>query len=326
LARKLLHNYLMVARQHIKKGMQTTLATAVSCHGIGLHTGYLVNMTLKPAPCDFGVVFLRTDLSGVNSVRACHERLRDTTLATSLGNGKVLVQTVEHLLAALVGMGVDNVLVELDAPEVPVMDGSALPFVHLISRAGLKVQRKRKAYLKITQPVEVQDGDKWAALYPAETTSIGCEIDFIHPSIARQSAEYRHSQANFIREIAPARTFGFKQDIDRLVALGYARGGSLDNAVVLDEAGIVNAGGLRFPDEFVRHKILDAVGDLSLSGYPILGRLVVHKSGHTLNARLVDALLASQDSWELVHEKSVPSLLELPASPVHPFVPQFSPA
>jgi UDP-3-O-[3-hydroxymyristoyl] N-acetylglucosamine deacetylase len=308
----------MVALQMNQKSMQTTLAFPVSCHGIGLHTGLLVNMTLKPAPSDYGVVFQRTDLAGVNTVRASRDMLKDTTLSTFLGNGRVLVQTVEHLLAALVGMGVDNVLVELDAPEVPIMDGSALPFIRLIRRAGLKTQRKPRAYLKVTRPIEVSDGDKSAVLLPAEATSISCEIDFHHPLISRQQLDYEHSQAAFIGEIAPARTFGFKKDIDTLVRLGYARGGSLDNAVVLDEQGVVNDEGVRFPDEFVRHKILDAIGDLSLAGYPILGKLVVRKSGHTLNARLVEAVLASRNSWKIIHPKETPARhgLRFPAAPL----------
>jgi UDP-3-O-[3-hydroxymyristoyl] N-acetylglucosamine deacetylase len=269
---------------------------------MGLHTGLLVNMTLKPAPCDFGVVFLRTDLSGVNSVRASRENLKDTTLSTFLGNGRVLVQTVEHLLAALTGLGVDNVLVELDAPELPIMDGSAAPFIHLIRNAGLKRQRKPRAYLRIKKKIFVQDGDKSATLTPAKETSIACEIDFPHPMISIQRGNYVHNQENFIREIAPARTFGFKKDVDKMIEMGFARGGSLDNAVVLDDHGVINEGGLRFQDEFVRHKILDALGDLSLAGHPIIGRLSVVKSGHTLNAKLVDMLLKSEDSWELVQE------------------------
>lgn len=320
-------NLEMIAARNTNSGMQTTLASQVTCHGIGLHTGFLVNMVMKPAPCDFGVVFLRTDLSGVNSVRACREKLKDTTLSTFLGNGKVLVQTVEHLLAALVGMGVDNVLVELDAPEVPIMDGSALPFISLIRRAGLRIQRKPRAYMKIIEPVKVKDGDKMACLMPAEETSIGCEIDFDHPLITKQEADYVHNRENFIREIAPARTFGFKKDIDNLIRMGFARGGSLDNAVVLDDDSVINDEGLRFEDEFVRHKILDAIGDLSLAGYKIVGRLIIRKSGHTLNARLVEELLRSEECWEIVREEGsfMPLGVE-PAGPHHRFTGHLLPA
>ncbi len=293
----------MMMRSGDKESLQATIASPVSFNGIGLHTGYLVNMTLKPAPSDYGVVFLRRDLSGINTVRAGRDNLKDTTLSTFLGNGTVLVQTVEHLLAALRGMGVDNVLVELDAPEVPIMDGSALPFTNLIRRAGLRLQSKPRKYMKITSPVVVEEGDKMAALYPAEALTIEGEIEFSHPLISRQSARYEHNQANFLREIAPARTFGFKKDIDRLVRLGFARGGSLDNAVVLDETDVINEEGLRFKDEFVRHKILDAVGDLCLAGWPVIGRLAIRKSGHTMNAKLVDALMHAGDCWEFVQEK-----------------------
>ncbi len=284
-----------------KTGLQTTVMNPISCQGIGLHTGMLVNMTLKPAPCDFGVVFLRKDLSGANSVRASRENLKDTTLSTFLGNGRVLVQTVEHLLAALSGLGVDNILVELDAPEVPIMDGSAAPFIHLIRNAGLKVQRKPRTYLKIKREITVEDGDKMARLSPSPSTRITCEIDFPHPLIKSQSGRYVHNQANFIKEIAPARTFGFKKDVDMMIRNGFARGGSLDNAVVLDDRGVMNEGGLRFEDEFVRHKILDALGDITLAGYPIIGHLTVVKSGHTLNAKLVEALRGSPEAWEAVH-------------------------
>jgi UDP-3-O-[3-hydroxymyristoyl] N-acetylglucosamine deacetylase len=290
----------MTRRKRILQDGQTTLATAISCHGIGLHTGMLVNMTLKPAPCDFGIVFLRTDVNGVNTVRACRGRIIDTTLSTSLGNGRVHVQTVEHLLAALSGLGVDNVLVEIDAAEVPIMDGSALPFVHLIRRAGLRKQRKPRSFLKVIEPVEVSDGDKHAVIFPSEETEIVSAIDFSHPRIGRQDFSWTAGEASFVRDIAPARTFGFKKELDWLISRGFARGGSLDNAVVLDNEGIINDEGLRFEDEFVRHKILDAVGDLSLAGHPIIGRLEASKSGHTLNARLVETLLESRNSWRII--------------------------
>ncbi len=293
----------MVAAQSFKKTRQMTLASAVTCHGIGLHSGLLVNMTLKPAPCDFGIVFVRTDLCGANSVRACRSMLKDTTLSTFIANGKAQVQTVEHLLSALTGMGVDNAVVELDAPEVPIMDGSAMPFVHLIRRAGLNVQRRPRTCIKITKPITVTDGEKRASLIPSAVTAISGEIDFDHPLISRQRFEYVHTTESFVDEIAPARTFGFKKDIDHLVRKGLARGGSLDNAVLLDDRGIVNEGGLRFDDEFVRHKILDAIGDLTLAGYPIQGRLEMVRSGHALNGGLVEALLSSPGSWTMIHEE-----------------------
>jgi UDP-3-O-[3-hydroxymyristoyl] N-acetylglucosamine deacetylase len=252
--------------------------------------------------------------------------LKDTTLSTFIANGKAQVQTVEHLLAALTGMGVDNAVVELDAPEVPIMDGSAMPFVHLIRRAGLTVQHRPRTVIKITKAITVTDGDKRATLLPSGVTSIAGEIDFSHPLIRQQRFEYVHTTESFVDEIANARTFGFKKDIDYLVRQGLARGGSLDNAVLLDENGIVNEGGLRFEDEFVRHKILDAIGDLTLAGYPILGRLEMVRSGHALNGALVEALLSTPGSWTMIHEErrfqSRPAAME----PALAFMPRMVPA
>jgi UDP-3-O-[3-hydroxymyristoyl] N-acetylglucosamine deacetylase len=272
-------------------------------------------VTLAPAPADHGVVFVRTDLPGRPEIPAKPEFVVDTSLATSLGKDGARVGTVEHLLSALTGMGVDNVCVEINGPEVPIVDGSAAPFCFLIRNAGLVSQRKLKRFMVIKRTVEVRDGDKVARLVPSNRFSVSCTIDFQHPLISNQSYRMDFSGREFDREISRARTFGFLRDVEKLKTMGLARGGSLENAIVVDDFSILNPDGLRFPDEFVRHKILDAVGDLSLLGMPVVGHMHAYKSGHALNQKLVSTVLADQSSYSVVTagKELERSHLEVPA-------------
>jgi len=279
---------------------QRTVAERISLTGVGLHSGQPVTLSLVPAAPGSGVVFVRTDLPGKPEIPARPEFVVDTSLATSVGRGNARVGTVEHLMAALVGMGIDNVRVEVDGPEIPIMDGSSAPFCFLIRSVGTVSQSKPKRFLIIKRPVEVRDGDKHARLVPAPRFSVSCTIDFRHPLITDQAFRMDFSDRTFDREIARARTFGFLRDVEKLKSMGLARGGSLDNAIVVDDFSILNPDGLRFPDEFVRHKILDAVGDLALLGMPVVGHLFAHKSGHALNQKLVAAVLSDPESHAVV--------------------------
>ncbi len=278
---------------------QRTIKTSISCEGIGLHTGSPVRMTLNPASAGTGVVFIRTDL-GNAEIRAIAANTAATSYATTLSQNGVSVATVEHLLAALSGLGIDNVSVEIDAAEVPIMDGSAAAFVRLIADAGIQTQDELQPVIKVVRPVFVREGNKQIAIWPAETLSISYFIDFNHPMLKEQSLQYQPSEESFLREVSDARTFGFLSDVQTLRANGLAKGGSLDNAVILGEDSVLNKSGLRYKDEFVRHKILDLIGDLSLVGMPVIGHIVAHKSGHSLNAQLADKLLNSPQSWILV--------------------------
>lgn len=284
--------------------LQRTLRRTVGTQGLGLHSGRTVNLTISPAPPDTGVVFVRTDLTPEVTIPARTEHVVDTALATTLGidvgGERVVVSTVEHLLSALYGMGIDNARVEVDGPEVPVMDGSAAPFLFMLKGGGIEVQRHFKRFLVVRRPVEVEDGDKRARLVPARSFGITCTIDFQHPLIRSQTLRFDFSDRAYHREIGRARTFGFLQDVERMKAMGLGLGGSLDNAIVVDDFSILNPDGLRFPDEFVRHKILDAVGDLALVGMPVIGHLTAVKSGHALNHRLTTALLADPEAYEVV--------------------------
>jgi UDP-3-O-[3-hydroxymyristoyl] N-acetylglucosamine deacetylase len=253
-------------------------------------------MRLKPAPVNTGVIFIRSDLNSA-PVKAVGANTSATGYATTLSANGATVKTVEHVLSALAGLGIDNVYAELDADEVPIMDGSAKPFVRLIADAGIRTQDAVQPVIKMTKPVFVREGDKQIAIWPSESVSISCFIDFNHPMLRGQSMDFSLSEEGFLREIADARTFGFLSEVEALRAHGLARGGSLDNAVVLGNEGVLNEGGLRHHDEFVRHKILDLIGDLSLAGMPIVGHVVAHKSGHGLNARLVAKLLQNPGSW-----------------------------
>jgi UDP-3-O-[3-hydroxymyristoyl] N-acetylglucosamine deacetylase len=277
---------------------QRTLRRAISCVGIGLHSGNKVQLSMKPAPVDFGVRFRRTDV-GDHEVPANVQHLAGIQLATALSCNAVSVETVEHLLAALVSMGVDNVLVELNSPEVPIMDGSAAPFVYLIQEAGIKQQALARKYLKIVRPIALSRGDKRIALYPSDHFKVTYSISFDHPLLRHQSRTLRITEETFIEEIAPARTFTFLKDVERLRQNGLALGGSLDNAIVLGETGVLN-NALRFEDEFVRHKILDAVGDLALVGYPVIGHLVAHRAGHGLHTEFAGRILEEAECWRLV--------------------------
>jgi UDP-3-O-[3-hydroxymyristoyl] N-acetylglucosamine deacetylase len=278
--------------------LQRTLKNEIQFEGIGLHSGRAVRMQLTPAPVDTGVVFIRTDRSaGIEAIAA---NTTATGCSTTLSKNGVTVQTVEHLLATLSGLSIDNVFVELDAQEVPIMDGSAAHFVRRIAGAGIKTQERPRPMIKVIKPMFVREGNKQLAIWPSEAPSISYFIDFNHPLLKEQSLNYQVSEDNFLREISDARTFGFLRDEAALKANGLARGASLDNAVVLGDDAVLNKEGLRYQDEFVRHKILDLVGDLSLVGMPIIGHVVAHKSGHGLNARMVAKLLKNPQNWIVV--------------------------
>jgi UDP-3-O-[3-hydroxymyristoyl] N-acetylglucosamine deacetylase len=281
---------------------QRTLKSLISASGVGLHTGKKVRITLRPAPADTGIVFRRVDLAAPVDVPARAELVGESRLASTLIKDDVKVHTVEHLMSALGGLGVDNAYVDLDAPELPIMDGSASPFVLLIQQAGIEVQAAAKKFLRVTRRVEVKDGDKWARLEPYEGYRLSFSIDFRHPVIERstQAVTVDFAETSYLKEIARARTFGFMHEVEDLRDNGLALGGGLDNAVVLDEYRVLNAEGLRFADEFIRHKLLDAIGDLYLLGKPLLGAFTAHKSGHALNNRLLRAALADEGALELV--------------------------
>ena len=280
---------------------QRTLKTLVSAAGVGLHTGQKVRVTLRPAPPDTGIVFRRIDLASAVDVPARAELVGETRLSSCLVHGGVKVYTVEHLMSALGGLGIDNAYVDLDASELPIMDGSASPFVLLIQQAGIVEQAAPKRFLRVMRRVEVNDADKWARLEPYEGYKLSFSIEFRHPVIERstQSVEVDFAETSYLKEIARARTFGFMHEVEDLRDSGLALGGGLDNAVVLDEYRVLNAEGLRFADEFIRHKLLDAIGDLYLLGKPLLGAFSAHKSGHALNNRLLRAALAQPGTLEV---------------------------
>jgi UDP-3-O-[3-hydroxymyristoyl] N-acetylglucosamine deacetylase len=277
---------------------QRTVSKRVSCTGVGLHSGKPATLTLAPAAADAGVSFVRMDL-GIE-IPARNDFVADTTLSTNLARGAASVHTVEHVLAALHGMGIDNCRVEVEGPEVPILDGSAAPFVCLVQEAGIQVQRVGKRWLVIDRPVEIRDGAKLARLEPADAFSVEFTADFDHPLITNQSFRATLGDRTFEREVARARTFCFRKDIERMQAAGLAKGGSLANAIVVDEFSILNPDGLRFPDEFARHKVLDAIGDLALLGMPVLGALTAVKSGHAMNQALVRNVLADAASHHVV--------------------------
>jgi len=271
--------------------LQRTLKKEINCSSIGLHTGRKINMKIKPAPADTGIVFIRKDLPEAMPILARYDNVCDTTLATTLGSNGVTVSTVEHLLSAFSGMGVDNAVVELDSFEVPVMDGSALPFVNMLKEVGTHVQKKNKKMLIIKKPVSVNNGDGSAMFMPADEFKITYEIDFKHPVIGKQSLNMTFSDEIYEKDICAAQTFGFLKDLEFLQAKGLALGGSLKNAIVLDEKKIINKEGQRIENVFVKHKILDAIGDLFLLGMPIIGHFIAYKSGHRLNNLLLRELI-----------------------------------
>jgi UDP-3-O-[3-hydroxymyristoyl] N-acetylglucosamine deacetylase len=280
---------------------QKTVKSDIKCSGIGLHTGRKINMIVRPADVDEGVTFHRNDLSKNNTVKAELTNVCDTTLATTLGMNGTRVSTVEHLLSAFSGMGINNAIIEVDSFEIPIMDGSALPFVDMLKAVGTEVQSKPKRFMVIEKPVAVSDGEGKAMFLPSSQFEITYDIDFNHPIVEKQSYNVVFSTETYEKDICPARTFGFLRDVEYLQAKGLALGGSLKNAVVLDDEKVINKEGLRFPDEFVKHKILDAIGDLFLLGMPIIGHFVAYKSGHKLNNLLLRELLVNQDCWRIVH-------------------------
>ncbi len=279
---------------------QRTVSESVECVGIGLHTGKRVSLKVRPAPVNTGVVFIRTDLPGSPSIKASVENVVDTNHATTIGVGHVRISTIEHLMASLAGLGIDNVYVEVDAPEIPIMDGSAAPFVFLLKSGGIRVQNASKRFMVIKKQIRVGDETTFATLSPSRELKLSCTIDFQHPVLKKQSYGMRFSDTFFEREISRARTFCFLKDVESLRARGLIKGGSLDSAIVIDDFRIVNDGGLRYDDEFVRHKILDTLGDISLLGMPVIGLLDTHRAGHALNHELTKKVLNSPDSWKIV--------------------------
>ncbi|MDN3653570.1 UDP-3-O-acyl-N-acetylglucosamine deacetylase [Thalassotalea ponticola] len=282
---------------------QRTLKQAIDAVGVGLHKGEKVQLTLRPAPVNTGIIFRRVDLSPAVDIPATPQAVGETTLCTCLVNEQgVQVSTVEHLLAALAGLGIDNLIVEIDSPEIPIMDGSSLPFVYLIQSVGIEEQNAAKKFLRITKPIRVEEGDKWAELRPYEGFRVNFAIDFEHPVIANTAQQMRLdlSSTAFVKEISRARTFGFMKDIEYLRSHNLALGGSLENAIVLDEFKMLNSDDLRYDDEFVKHKILDAIGDLYMASTSILGELNAYKSGHGLNNLLLREVFKQQDCWEWV--------------------------
>jgi len=281
---------------------QRTLKNSIRAQGVGLHTGQKVLMTLRPAPADTGIVFRRTDLEPPTEVRARAENVGETQLGTVLVNGTARVSTVEHLMSAFAGLGIDNAHVDVSAPEVPIMDGSAGPFVFLLQSAGFEEQRVPKRFVRIKQRVRVEDGDKWAEFRPFDGFKVNFEIEFNHPLFKRRAnkASMDFSTTSYLKEVSRARTFGFMRDLEMMRARNLALGGNLDNAIVLDDFRVLNEDGLRYEDEFVKHKILDAIGDLYLLGHSLIGEFSGHKSGHRLNNQLLRKLIGETQSWESV--------------------------
>lgn len=280
--------------------LQRTIKREVSFSGIGLHTGRYATVRLKPAARDTGVVFYRVDKGAL--IRANVASVIDTAFATTIGFDNIKIRTVEHLMSALAGLGIDNILIEIDGPEVPILDGSATELVGIILDAGIAKQAKSKTFIQILKPIIYEDAHSRVVALPYDGRRISYYISFNHAYLRHQELTVDIDEAAFAKEIAPARTFGFLNDVEALKANGLARGGSLDNAVIVGEEGVLNKSGLRFHDEFVRHKILDSIGDLSLIGHPIQGHLILEKSGHTANTRFLKKLLASSDSYRLVSE------------------------
>ncbi|MGB5442015.1 MAG: UDP-3-O-acyl-N-acetylglucosamine deacetylase [Gammaproteobacteria bacterium] len=281
---------------------QRTLKNVIRATGVGLHTGEKIYLTLRPAPIDTGIVFCRVDLEIIVQIRASPENVGDTRLSTTLVNGDIRISTVEHLLSAMAGLGIDNAYVDLSAAEVPIMDGSAGPFVFLIQSAGIEEQNASKRFIRIKKPVQVTNGDKVARFLPFDGFKVGFTIEFDHPLFKSgiQHSEIDFSTTSFVKEVSRARTFGFMREIEQLRERKLGLGGSLDNAVVLDDYRVLNEDGLRYRDEFVKHKILDAIGDLYLLGHSLIGAFDGYKSGHALNNELLRTLKADKSAWEEV--------------------------
>ena len=288
---------------------QRTLKNVIRATGVGLHTGEKVFLTLRPAAVNTGIVFRRIDLEPVVDIEALLDNVSSTRMSTTLERDGVRISTVEHLMSAFAGLGIDNVFVDLTAAEVPIMDSSAGPFVFLIESAGIEEQRAPKQFIRIKQSVEVRDGDKWAKFDPYDGFKVDLTIDFDHPAVqsSQQHASIDFLESSFIKDVSRARTFGFLDEVEALQEAGLARGGSLDNAIVMDAFHILNDEGLRYRDEFVKHKILDAVGDLYLLGHLLVGAFSAHKSGHSMNNRLLRRLLETESAWEYVSFDDVDS-------------------
>src|SRR5450432_1276453 len=300
---------------------QRTLKNSIRATGVGLHTGKKVLMTLRPAPPDAGIVFRRTDLAQPVEIRAHAQNVGETMLGTTLVKGDVRVSTVEHLLSACAGLGIDNLTVEVSAPEVPIMDGSAGPFVFLLQSAGIEEQRVAKKFIRVRKRIRVEEGDKWAQFDPFDGFKVNFEIEFNHPIFKRraQRASMDFSTTSYLKEVSRARTFGFMRDLETMRSRNLALGGSLDNAIVLDDFRVLNEDGLRYEDEFVKHKILDAIGDLYLLGHSLIGEFSGHKSGHALNNTLLRTLLADKSSWEeVVFERHADAPISYIEAPAHP--------
>jgi len=299
---------------------QRTLKNLIRATGVGLHTGEKVYLTLRPAAPNTGVVFRRTDLAQPVEIRADPYAVGDTRLSSCLEQNGERVSTVEHLMSALSGLGIDNIYVDLTAPEVPIMDGSAGPFVFLLQSAGLEEQNTPKKFIRILHAVEAHDGDKWVRFEPHNGFKLTLSIDFDNPVFdkARQAVCVDFATTSYVREVSRARTFGFMQDVETLRSQGLALGGSLDNAIVMDEYRVLNSDGLRYEDEFVKHKVLDAIGDLYLLGHPVIGAFAGHKSGHALNNQLLRRLLETTQAWEYASFERVedaPAFLAWPPQP-----------
>lgn len=277
---------------------QSTLAQPATCSGVGLHSGNAVTMTLNPAPPNHGIKFMRLDLPAKPLIPALFSRVVDTSLATVVGYDNAIVSTIEHLMATFAGFGIDNILVELTNYEIPVMDGSAKCFAEMVTKAGIMSQEVPRQAFFLREPIEIKDGERFVGVYPDNTYRISCSIDFPHPLIGAQNMELEVVGNEFMEKVARARTFGFVRDLETMRVFGLAKGGSLENAVVVDNACVVNEEGLRYADEFVRHKLLDCVGDFSLLGMPILGHIKTHKSGHQFNHAFLEKFFASRNKWE----------------------------
>ncbi len=294
---------------------QRTPKKVIQATGVGLHSGEKVLLTLRPAPVNTGIIFRRVDLSPVIEIPASYEYVGDTMLCTSLQHHSVKIATVEHLLSALAGLGIDNAYIDVNAPELPIMDGSAAPFVFLIQSAGIREQNAAKKYIRITKPIRVEDNGKYVQFYPYNGYKISFTIDFDHPAFndKPQAVSFDFSTTSYVKEVCRARTFGFLSDYEKLRECDLAKGGSLDNAIVVDDYRVLNDDGLRFESEFVTHKILDAIGDLYLLGSSLIGAFEGYKSGHELNNKLLRELMARQDAWEYTYFDSEKSFPVIPA-------------
>ena len=298
---------------------QRTVAREISCTGIGLHSGKKVDLTIKPAPTNSGIAFERVDISPGCKVKASFDNVVKTNMATTIGFNGYSVSTVEHIMAAFFGMGIDNALVQVDGGEIPIMDGSSAPFVFLLKNAGVMIQNNHKKFLLVKKPFKIKDGNRSVNLFPSNELKISYRIDFDHPLIKNQSYEMSFSQSSFIKEISRARTFGFLKDVQTLRNNGLAKGGSLDNAIVVDEFRVLNEDGLRYETEFVRHKLLDFIGDLAILGCIPIGHFVVERSGHSLNQQSLKQFMTQEKCWKIVEfinkEESQKKSIRIPSFP-----------